>query len=55
MLCVELLEDGLVLFREDGLEERVDNVIIEAQPVPIAVYRVLDGVLETLAGAAPET
>ena len=31
------------------------HAIIEAQPVPIAVYRVLDGVLETLAGAAPET
>ena len=31
------------------------HAIIEAQPVPISVYRVLDGVLETLAGAAPET
>ena len=31
------------------------HAIIEAQPVPITVYRVLDGVLETLAGAAPET
>lgn len=30
------------------------HAIIGAQPVPIAVYRVLDGALETLAGAAPE-
>jgi len=35
-------------------EEQV-RAIINARPVPVAVFRVLDGVLETLAGAAPET
>jgi hypothetical protein len=35
-------------------EEQV-RAIIAARPVPVAVFRVLDGVLETLAGAAPET
>ena len=31
------------------------RAIIDARPVPVAVFRALDGVLETLAGAAPET
>lgn len=46
----EILKSGRGSITEDQI-----RAIIEAKPVPIAVYRALDSVLEVLAAAAPET
>lgn len=61
------IRDRLLQMRQNGVstpqiikggngcitEEQI-RLIVDAKPVPIAVYRVLDGVLETLAAAPPE-
>lgn len=61
------IRDRLLQMRQNGLstpqiikggngcitEEQIRE-IVDAKPVPIAVYRLLDGILESLAGAPPE-
>ena len=61
------IRDRLLQMRQNGVstpqiikggnscitEEQI-RLIVDAKPVPIAVYRVLDGILETLAAAPPE-
>ena len=45
----QIIKGGNGCITEDQI-----RLIVDAKPVPIAVYRVLDGVLETLAAAPPE-